>query len=662
MHLVITLHGIRTFGGWQDRLRLILENAEDGIEVRSYRYNYFSALGFLFPPTRWIVTRRFRNELIRSCAELPWDRVDIVAHSFGTHIAAWAIRGLAADYRPAINTIIFAGSALKPSFSWADLIPRSVRRVINECGTHDDVLILSQFFSLFTGMAGRIGFIGMERDSFINRYYAFGHGGYFGDGSDDPDRFMREQWLPLLTSDAQIVRTPPRDAPTPVGGVVQFLIDNAEIVKILIYVVPLLAIILWINGLRQIAVARQLSAQSELVLQSNPEQAELAALLAAESMRRVPLLENDGAMRRAISMVPRSPSGILQAGLKRPYLWAFSPDGSFLAAGDRDGNIEMFQNGKMVRSFKLGGVESLSIGGTSLAVASNRRVELVDEKSGAEVATFEHDDVIGSMAFGVIGSMAFGSDGRHLLTLSGRQTVAERMVWSARIFDVAQKSEMSFPDEGSVDDATLSPSGRLVAFARMLGDGIDVFDLSSQMKIAAISDRGVRQVSDLAFSSDEKYLVVEGDDGFRKRVYDIKSGAGLDWLRKEADAVAFDPGSGYIAIGCDDGHVRVYRAVDHKELWDLDEGSRVDAVTFSHDGHFIATGAEDNTARVLDIKDGREVSRLQHDGRVFAVAFSPDDKYVATGNDDLTARVFRTESGSEVARFVPGPPPGHYHF
>jgi hypothetical protein len=64
--LVITVHGIRTFGNWQERLEALLKDAptlDDDIEVYHYKYGYFSALVFIFPPTRWVVTRRFRKEL-----------------------------------------------------------------------------------------------------------------------------------------------------------------------------------------------------------------------------------------------------------------------------------------------------------------------------------------------------------------------------------------------------------------------------------------------------------------------------------------------------------------------------------------------------------------------------------------------------------------------
>src|SRR5205823_5723474 len=105
------------------------------------------------------------------------------------------------ERRPKIHTVILAGSVLKVGFSWRVLMDDlSLYRVINECGIRDSVLVFNQLFVLFTGMAGRVGFNGMEDgERFLNRYFAFGHSGYFeGNSPESRDDFMRQRWVPLL--------------------------------------------------------------------------------------------------------------------------------------------------------------------------------------------------------------------------------------------------------------------------------------------------------------------------------------------------------------------------------------------------------------------------------------------------------------------------------
>ena len=227
-HLVITVHGIRTYGDWQDELKKLLEAAEPGVCVRMYRYGFFSSLAFLIPPLRWLVGRQFRRFFEQEINAAPEGaRIDLVAHSFGTYLAAGSLRHL--PPRKKIHTVIFAGSVLPPSFPWYRYLQSgAVGRVINECGWNDSVLVLCQSTALLMGMAGRIGFHGMVGETFTNRYYLGGHGLYF----DREQRFMREAWIPLLTGVGPVPTHDERPRLTAVGGIKLFLLSNMHVIKV----------------------------------------------------------------------------------------------------------------------------------------------------------------------------------------------------------------------------------------------------------------------------------------------------------------------------------------------------------------------------------------------------------------------------------------------
>jgi tetratricopeptide (TPR) repeat protein len=226
-HLVITVHGIRTNGTWQDDLKKLLEAAEPGIMVANFKYRYFSSIAFLIPPLRWVMARQFRKFFVHAVQAAPENaRIDLVAHSFGTYLAASALRSI--PERRGLNTIIFAGSVLSPTFPWYKYLnAHTVKRLINECGWNDSILLLCQFTALMMGMAGRVGFTGLNSASFVNRYYRFGHGGYF----DAEQRFMSENWVPLLTTEAPV---PPHPRPelTTWGGLKLFLENNLRFIKV----------------------------------------------------------------------------------------------------------------------------------------------------------------------------------------------------------------------------------------------------------------------------------------------------------------------------------------------------------------------------------------------------------------------------------------------
>lgn len=248
-HVVITVHGIRTFGGWQKRLEGLAVN-KDEILFYHFQFGYFSILAFVVPFTRWLLVRRFRKEIRALIKKTQPTRLDLVGHSFGTHLIAWALRGLRADEAIYVDTVILAGSVLRSDFYWADLVPTRVGRVINDCGVTDNVLLASQFLVLFTGMAGRTGFVGMNGPEFSNRYFMFGHSGYFEDREGRvSDDYMSKYWVRLLGQNSAVEQIDERGAPTPWRGLVIWLSNNFEPIKILALSAPLFAVLVWIGAL-----------------------------------------------------------------------------------------------------------------------------------------------------------------------------------------------------------------------------------------------------------------------------------------------------------------------------------------------------------------------------------------------------------------------------
>ena len=347
-HLVVTVHGIRTYGQWQSRLKDLLEQAEPGITVRNAKYGYFSILAFVVPFTRWLVTRRFRRQLLRVIQSNSWSRIDLVGHSFGTHLIAWALYGI--PKRPDIHTIILAGSVLKSTFPWEHFIGDSVKRVVNECGTRDGILLLNQIAVLFTGMAGRIGFGGMTGDCFQNRYYQFGHSDYFLREGKLDSEFMRQAWVPLLTTDGTIPEVDHREYPRGLRGalvgVQLWALNNAEPLKIAIWVTPFVVAYLYVQGLYLTAEKqRQTATAQALVLRANAFESQgerdKATLLAALSLQVLPTQQaKDSAIRILSGQEFRDRP--LRGHEDAVSSVAFSPDGTRIVSGSRDKTLRLW--------------------------------------------------------------------------------------------------------------------------------------------------------------------------------------------------------------------------------------------------------------------------------------------------------------------------------
>jgi hypothetical protein len=114
-----------------------------------------------------------------------------------------------------------------------------------------------------------------------------------------------------------------------------------------------IATAIWANQERQMAMARQLAAQSELL--GNRDRAwQLRALLAIESLRRATSLDGRIAVREAIAQLPHV---FFSLPCNGPALAvAFSHDGSQIATGCKDGSAHVFEGrtGKELSSVKTG--------------------------------------------------------------------------------------------------------------------------------------------------------------------------------------------------------------------------------------------------------------------------------------------------------------------
>ena len=243
-HLVVTVHGIRTFGHWQERLESALADAArtvgQSVNVVNYKFGYFSAFALLSITLRFLAVRRFQRELLALVSK-DWDRIDIVAHSFGTYLVAKALLSWSRTSVVRVNTVILAGSVLPARFNWSALLPTTIRRVVNDCGARDNVLWISQLIPML-GMAGRTGFLGMTGQELRNRFFSFGHSGYFLDKGASSNGFMVDRWIPLLLNVAPIDPVDQRSTSwlTPVET---FLLKNAKPTKLIGYAATILILV-----------------------------------------------------------------------------------------------------------------------------------------------------------------------------------------------------------------------------------------------------------------------------------------------------------------------------------------------------------------------------------------------------------------------------------
>ena len=596
--LVITVHGIRTFGSWQDKLdqKICAEFGKD-IEVFPYRYRYLTIFAFFIPFLRWKVARDFESALRHQLNRKDLSRIDIVAHSFGTYVVGRSLLRLAPLKYPVIHTVIFAASVLQDSFPVRELVGTRINRLVNDCGIRDWVLVLNRFVIPGLGAAGFFGITGFEGEHFRNRYFKLGHSGYFQDSDVGKKDFVSTYWLQLLRPEAEIVRHDERPQKGYSDLFVLFL-NNAEIIKLIFYLLIVILPFVYVNNLRltakheaNAALSRQLAAESSLMQAENPD-LEPAALLAAESMERLPQVSADQQIRATTKLIPHQTWSV-QEGTRISGI-AFSPNGRYVATGSFDK--------------------------TACVFGSN---------TGEEVSCRDFGNGVAAVAF----------------SPDSRLVAAAVLDHTARVFEASGRKEMPHLTQlGPVVAVAFSPDGRYIA----IGTDTDarVLEATTGKEVSRLIHKGY--VRAVIFSPNGRYVATASYD-HGARVFEAASGKEL-WnftFANQVNAVAFSADGRYVASGSEDHTVGLFETKRGGKLFRRDAGGVVDAVAFSPDGRYLTTANHNHAIRVFNAVTGDDASEFHVQGPLSGIAYSPDGRYVASGSS-----VFELATNKEVARLT----------
>ncbi len=382
--------------------------------------------------------------------------------------------------------------------------------------------------------------------------------------------------------------------------------------------------------------------------------------------------DNKGKIIRWSLPADGAPAKPLQAWQAPAGVWsvAVSPDGQLLATGGPDNDISLWkaETGKLVRRLQghegeiaaFGGL-AFSPSGQRLASASyDRTARVWNVETGESMQIFRgHSDRVYGVVFAVdnsqIATTSATADRRAVLwdVESGRP-VRVFAGHANSIFGIKYLSRGSQPDAASTDCQQTRRYLVTGSFDRTLR----LWDIDTGVTLR-VSEGHLAGATGVAVHTPKEpgtatRVFSASNDGTVRR-WDIASlpHQHLFDVPGKALGAAIAPAGTHVAVGFDDGSLRIY-ALPEGHLADEVENAHdasAHRLDFAADGAALASASYDKSAKLWSVAaDGKlalQEAFTGHNAGLHGIAFSPDGKTLATASDDGRVGLFKVGSADK---------------
>ena len=333
------------------------------------------------------------------------------------------------------------------------------------------------------------------------------------------------------------------------------------------------------------------------------------------------------------------------------WVWsiAFSPDGSTLVSGSVDYTVRLWDvaSGRCLHTLQehssvVWGVAFSPDGQTVASGSEDQTAKVWDVKTGACLQTLESPG-------GLVRSLVFHPNRTELATAHADTAVRW---WNLETGDCVQVWR---GHQAPVWAIALHPKGQMLASAGA-DQTICLWDIETGQCTNTLVAH-TNQIWSIAFSPNG-YLLASGSHDRTVRLWDVQTQSCLATLLGHTDqiwSVGFSPDSRMIASGGFDQTIRLWDVSTHQCLQTLHGYTNcVRSLAFIDDGMTLISGGDDALIRRWHIRTGECLQTLDgHRSGVWAVAHLPSSSSdqrsrLATGGFDQTIRLWDATTGQSL--------------
>ncbi|WP_375511629.1 NB-ARC domain-containing protein [uncultured Nostoc sp.] len=326
---------------------------------------------------------------------------------------------------------------------------------------------------------------------------------------------------------------------------------------------------------------------------------------------------------------------------------AFSPNQKFLAIGDMNSEIRLYQvsDWRQLKIFRghTDWVSAIAFNHDSSILASgseDQTIKLWNVTTGECLNTLQgHEQGIWSLLF--------TSDAKVLVSSSDDKTVK---IWDV---NTGQCLKTLQGHQNMVRAVVLTPDNKVLV-SGSVDKTLKLWDVSTGQCLRTLQehDEGIWSVA----ISPNGWILASGSGDGAVKLWDINTGECLTTLQGHSDwvmSLAF----------CRDGQTLASGSWDHTvKLWNVSSGeclktllehnSMIRAVIFSPDGQILASGSNDQTLKLWEVATGQCLKTMQGYGnRIWSIALSPDGQMLASSSNK-TVKLWDINTGECFATLI----------